>query len=94
MEECPVQTSTRTRHVQEKAVNSSKGSTVNTTVWLLEVSWGCGSGCGCEGCKELNLNLTPESAMILPAKYSELEDQKYDVRQNLRTFKEEENDGQ
>ena len=47
-----------------------------------------------EGCKEFNLNLTPESAMILPAKNSQLEDQKYDVRQNLRTFKEEENDGQ
>jgi len=35
-----------------------------------------------------------ESAMILPAKYGELEDEKYDVRQNLRTFKEEENDDQ
>ena len=35
-----------------------------------------------------------ESAMILPAKYGELEDEKYDVRQNLRTFKEEENEDQ
>ena len=37
--------------------------------------------------------------MILPGKYSQLtevgeEKEKYDVRQNLKTFKEEENDDQ
>jgi len=40
-----------------------------------------------------------ETAMILPGKYSQLteveeEEEKYDVRQNLKTFKEEENDDQ
>ena len=41
----------------------------------------------------------PETAMILPGKYSQLteveeEEEKYDVRQNLKTFKEDENDDQ
>eukprot|EP00092_Neocalanus_flemingeri_P009098 GFUD01009796.1.p1 GENE.GFUD01009796.1~~GFUD01009796.1.p1 ORF type:complete len:275 (+),score=70.23 GFUD01009796.1:57-881(+) len=35
-----------------------------------------------------------ESAMILPGKYSQLGEDKYDVRQNLKTFREEENDDQ
>ena len=40
-----------------------------------------------------------ETAMILPGKYSQLtevdeEEEKYDVRQNLKTFKEDENDDQ
>jgi len=35
-----------------------------------------------------------ESAMLLPGKYSQLGTDKYDVRQNLKTFKEEDNDDQ
>jgi len=35
-----------------------------------------------------------ESAMILPGKYGQGDQDKYDVRQNLKTFQEEENDDQ
>ena len=48
-------------------------------------------------CREIEL-LTrpfyPESAMILPAKYSKVEGGVYDPRQNLRTYREEENNDQ